>query len=152
MQSNRWLRSAKGHSRDLKAAFRHIPINPCDHRLLLFEREGRFFVNVFLPLGLRTAPWIFNLFAEALHWVSETLYKRNSTHYLDDFLFGLPPGTEISKVSAQFDDVFDEFGFSKAAEMDVPRFLSLSDLATPQLQSNGPPTLQTWQIDQSLSS
>jgi hypothetical protein len=137
--------------RDLKAAFQHIPINPCDYWLLLFEREGRFFVDVFLPFGLCTALWIFNLFAEALHWVFETLYKWNSTHYLDDFLFGLPPGTEISKVSAQFDDVLYEFGFSKAAEMDVPRFLNLSDLATPQLQSNGPPTLQTWQIDQSLS-
>jgi hypothetical protein len=35
--------------RDLKAAFRHIPINPCDYWLLLFEWEGRFYVDIFLP-------------------------------------------------------------------------------------------------------
>jgi hypothetical protein len=53
--------------RDLKAAFRHIPINPYDYWLLLFEWNGQFFVDTFLPFGLRTAPRIFNLFAEALH-------------------------------------------------------------------------------------
>jgi hypothetical protein len=86
---------------------------------LLFEWEGRFFVDIFLPFGLRTAPRIFNLFAEALHWFFETLYEWNSTHYLDDVLFVFPPGTEISNVSAQFDDVLREFGFSKAAEKDL---------------------------------
>jgi hypothetical protein len=104
--------------RDLKAAFRHIPINPCEYWLLLFEWEGRFYVDIFLPFGLRTAPRIFNLFAEALHWVFETLYEWNSTHYLDDFLFVFPPSTEIIPVSTQFDYVFNEFGLSKASEKD----------------------------------
>src|SRR5438552_13951854 len=60
--------------RDLKAAFRHVPINPCDYWLLLFEWDGQFFVDMFLPFGLRTAPRIFNLFTEALHWIFEMLY------------------------------------------------------------------------------
>ena len=75
---------------DLKAPFRHIPISPCDYRLLLFEWQGRYYVDIFLPFGLHTAPRIFNLFAEALHWVFETLNEWNVTHYLDDFLFILP--------------------------------------------------------------
>jgi hypothetical protein len=104
--------------RDLKAAFRHIPIHPCDYWLLLFEWEGKFYVDIFLPFGLRTAPRIFNLFAEALHWVLETLYEWNSTHYLDDFLFVFPPNTDISSVSTQFDNVLNEFGLSKASEKD----------------------------------
>jgi hypothetical protein len=103
---------------DLKAAFRHVPINPCDYWLLLFEWEGKFYVDIFLPFGLRTAPRIFNLFAEALHWVFETLYEWNSTHYLDDFLFVFPPNTEIEAISTQFDDVLHEFGLSKASEKD----------------------------------
>lgn len=105
--------------RDLKAAFRHIPINPCDYWLLLFEWNGQFFVDMFLPFGLRTAPRIFNLFAEALHWIFETLYEWNVTHYLDDFLFVFPPHTEISSISAQFDDVLAEFGLTKAKEKDL---------------------------------
>jgi hypothetical protein len=59
--------------RDLKSAFRHIPVSPDEHWLLIFEWNNKFYVDMFLPLGLRTAPRIFNLFSEALHWVFETL-------------------------------------------------------------------------------
>src|SRR5271156_6018275 len=55
--------------RDLKSAFRHIPVAVEDHWLLLFEWEGKFYIDAFLPFGLRTAPFIFNLFAEALDWI-----------------------------------------------------------------------------------
>ena len=41
---------------DLKLAFRHIPISPCDYWLLLFEWEDKFYVDMFLPFGLCTAP------------------------------------------------------------------------------------------------
>ena len=104
--------------RDLKSAFRHIPINPCDHWLLLFEWQGKFYVDMFLPFGLRTAPRIFNFFAEALHWVFETLNEWNVTHYLDDFLFVFPPSTDTSPVSTEFDRILAKFGFSKATEKD----------------------------------
>ena len=111
-------RGAVMMKRDLKAAFRHVPINPCDYWLLLFEWNGQFFVDMFLPFGLRTAPRIFNLFAEALHWIFETLHEWNVTHYLDDFLFVFPPNTDITAISAQFDHVLAEFGLTKASEKD----------------------------------
>ena len=104
--------------RDLKAAFRHVPTNPCDYWLLLFEWNGQFFMDMFLPFGLRTAPRIFNLFAEALHWVFETLHEWNVTHYLNDFLFVFPPNTDIASISVQFDNVLAEFGLTKATEKD----------------------------------
>ena len=104
--------------RDLKSAFRHIPISPCDYWLLLFEWQGKFYVDMFLPFGLRTAPCIFNLFAEALHWILETLHEWNVTHYLDDFLFVFPPGTDIAPLSTEFDRILSKFGLSKAAEKD----------------------------------
>ena len=104
--------------RDLKSAFRHVPIDPCDYWLLMFEWQGKFYVDMFLPFGLRTAPRIFNLFAEALHWIFDTLHEWNVTHYLDDFLFVFPPGTDLSPHSLQFDQVLSSFGLSKAAEKD----------------------------------
>ena len=73
---------------------------------------------MFLPFGLRTAPRIFNLFAEALHWVFETLNEWNVTHYLDDFLFVFPSGTDLAPISTAFDRVLAKFGLSKAAEKD----------------------------------
>ena len=60
--------------RDLKSAFRHIPVSACDHWLLIFEWKGKYYVDMFLPFGLRTSPRIFNLFSEAVHWILETLH------------------------------------------------------------------------------
>jgi Reverse transcriptase (RNA-dependent DNA polymerase) len=105
--------------RDLKSAFRHIPISPCDYWLLMFEWQGKFYVDMFLPFGLRTAPRIFNLFAEALHWIFETLQEWNVTHYLDDFLFVFPPDTDIAPLSAEFDRILSTLGLSKAVEKDA---------------------------------
>src|SRR4030095_14000174 len=104
--------------RDLKSAFRHVPINPCDYWLFIFEWEEKFYVDMFLPFGLRTAPRIFNLFCEALHWVLDTLHEWNVTHYLDDFLVVFPPNTNIGPYSAQFDEVLSTFGLAKAVEKD----------------------------------
>jgi hypothetical protein len=111
-------RGAKLMKRDLKSAFRHIPVNRLDHWLLIFEWEGKFYVDMFLPFGLRTAPRIFNLFSEALHWIFETLYHWNLTHYLDDFLVVFPPGTDISPHSQVFDNVLATVGLTKAPEKD----------------------------------
>ena len=73
---------------------------------------------MFLPFSLHTAPRIFNLFAEALHWIFQTLEEWNTTHYLDDFLFVFPPDTIVKPLSLQFDRILSEFGLSKAAEKD----------------------------------
>ena len=65
-----------------------------------------------------TAPQIFNLFAEVLHWIFETLEEWNITHYLDDFLFVFPPSTDVKEYSTEFDRILSEFGLTKAAEKD----------------------------------
>ena len=105
--------------RDLKSAFRHIPVSPADYWLLIFEWQGKFYMDLFLPFGLRTAPRIFNLFSEALHWVFETCFCWNLTHYLDDFLFVFPPGTNVDGLFTQYDTVLATFGLSPAPEKDM---------------------------------
>ena len=65
------------------------------------------------------APRIFNLFSEALHWVFETLLGWDLTHYLDDFLFVFPPGTDIQAVSDQYNHVLTSMGFMSAPEKDM---------------------------------
>jgi hypothetical protein len=74
------------HKRDLKDAFRTIPVSPYDYWLLIFEWEGEYYVDIFLPFGLATSPCLFNLFAEALHWILEHIFIHPTVHYLDDFL------------------------------------------------------------------
>jgi len=105
--------------RDLKSTFRHIPVSPLDQWLFIFEWNDKFYVDMFLSFGLRTAPRIFNLFAEALHWIFEELLKWKATHYLDDFLFIFPPGTDVSKLSKQYDDILATMSLSGATEKNM---------------------------------
>ena len=111
-------KSAMLTKRDLKAAFHHISVHSYNYWLLVFEWNEQYFMNMFLFFELRTAPRIFNLFAETLHWVFEMLYKWNVTHYLDDFLFIFLSHTDISSIFAQFDNVFTEFELTKAIKKD----------------------------------
>src|SRR5438552_17471280 len=83
---------------------------------------------MFLPFGLRTAPRIFNLFEEALHWIFEELVKWKVTHYLDDFLFVFLPGTDVRGPSRQYDDVLATIGFSGAAEKNMDGHILVSSL------------------------
>ncbi|KAG9223322.1 hypothetical protein CCMSSC00406_0010313 [Pleurotus cornucopiae] len=52
---------------DLKDAFRHIPLSAQDRYLIGCVWEGELYYYTVLIFGLRSAPYIFNLFAEALH-------------------------------------------------------------------------------------
>ena len=53
--------------RDLKDAFQSIPVATADQRLLGFKWEKTVYTKCCLPFILATAPFFFNLFAEALH-------------------------------------------------------------------------------------
>lgn len=55
--------------RDLSDAFRHVPVASVDWWLLGFFWAGFYWVDRFLPFGLRTAPYIFDLFAKGLTWI-----------------------------------------------------------------------------------
>ena len=54
--------------------------------LLGFLWRGRYYQEICLPFGLCTAPFIFNLFAEAFHWILELDLYWSVDHYLDDFI------------------------------------------------------------------
>ena len=105
--------------RDLKSAFRHIPVSPDEHWLLIFEWNNKFYVDMFLPFGLRIAPRIFNLFSEALHWIFESLLRWNLTHYLDDFLFIFPSGMDVEDLFEQYDEILATFGLSPTPEKNM---------------------------------
>jgi Reverse transcriptase (RNA-dependent DNA polymerase)/RNase H-like domain found in reverse transcriptase len=77
--------------RDIKDAFRNIPLAPHIQWLLGFNWEDKFYKEACLPFGLRTAPFIFNLFAEGFHWILQSyLNWELLAHYLDDFIRAIP--------------------------------------------------------------
>ncbi|GLB36092.1 hypothetical protein LshimejAT787_0303800 [Lyophyllum shimeji] len=95
------IRSGRGSlmvKLDLEQAFRHIPVRPSLWHLLGFTWLGQFYYDVVLAFGLRSAPYIFNLFAEALHWILQRHIPARFRHYLDDFLAIFKPDTPVERV------------------------------------------------------
>jgi len=54
---------------------------------------GKFYYPIVLMFGGKSAPYIFNLFAEALHWIIQKHIPARLRHYLDDFLPIFEPST-----------------------------------------------------------
>jgi len=105
--------------RDFESAFRHIPVSPLDTPLLGLYWQNTYYAEQYLPFGLRTAPYIFNLFAETFHWILEDELQRMAlpakiVHYLDDFLIILPPATttDLNIYTTRFSELCQEVGLS----------------------------------------
>ena len=72
---------------DLKSAFRMVPVRRNDWELLGMKWREAYFMDTCLPFGLRSAPYLFNQFAEALQWILQHNYGLQwLIHYLDDYL------------------------------------------------------------------
>ena len=73
-------------------AFRLCPVCQEDWHLLGICWRNQFFIDKCLPFGLRSAPYLFNIVAEAMEWILKHHFGiHHCFHYLDDFFFvGLP--------------------------------------------------------------
>ena len=63
--------------------------------------QGSFYLGICLPFGLRSAPFLFNQFGEALHWILHNNYQVDAVHYLDDFLIVGTPRADQCASSVQ---------------------------------------------------
>ena len=48
---------------DVEAAYRNIPVHPSDRVLLGIKWRGKYYVDLAVPFGLRSAPYLFSLVA-----------------------------------------------------------------------------------------
>ena len=55
---------------DLQSAFRMVPVHREDWELLRIHWQDHYYVDNCLPFGLHSAPYLFNQFASALHWIT----------------------------------------------------------------------------------
>ena len=70
---------------DIRHAFRLCQVHPDDWPLLVYWWDGRHYVDIVLPFGGRSSPFISNSLADALMWSAKTSYKvTGALHYLDD--------------------------------------------------------------------
>ena len=104
--------------KDLKAVFRRVAISPLDWHLFLFSWRGKYYVDTHLPFGLHTSPRIYNLFAEAIHWVLQHSFGWSLLHYVDDFLEVFPPNSDLTDKSQLFDEICHDFDFPTEPKKD----------------------------------
>ncbi|KAI0999687.1 hypothetical protein K3495_g8510, partial [Podosphaera aphanis] len=79
--------------KDMADAFLNIPLSRLLYWLFGFEWQGCSYTETCLPFGLSTAPFLFNLFAEAFHWMLENYLGWCVNHYLDGFIRIIPPAS-----------------------------------------------------------
>ncbi|SNX86181.1 uncharacterized protein MEPE_04890 [Melanopsichium pennsylvanicum] len=95
---------------DLEDAFRHVIVAKSDARLMGIHFDGQYYQECALAFGGRSSPFLFNLFAEFLHWLASFVLQSVSpspsahsevSHYLDDF-FGAsdPAANDATPVQA----------------------------------------------------
>ena len=133
--------------RDLADAFRHIPVAPQDHWLLGFFWKGRYWLDCFLPFGLRTSPYLFDLFAKGIQFVIEAddciHASFSALHYLDDFLGIGRPGVNPTIYEDRFHAACDTLGIqinhSKSVTGTTAQFHGI-EIGTLAMQARLPPT------------
>ena len=81
---------------DVEAAYRNIAVHPSDRYLLGMRWRKHFYVDLALPFGLRSAPYIFNSVADMVEWILRHTHNVSALlHYLDDFITAGPPDTNL---------------------------------------------------------
>ena len=73
-----------------------MAIHPNDRPLLGMQWHRQYFVDLVLPFGLHSAPFIFTAIADLVEWILVHNYHVTFLrHYLDDFLTLGPPSSPV---------------------------------------------------------
>ena len=81
---------------DIQNAYRIVPVHPGDRPLLGMKWQGAFYVDMVLPFGVRSAPYIFTCLADLVEWIAKHNYNVTFLmHYLDDFHTLGPPDSPV---------------------------------------------------------
>ena len=126
--------------KDLADAYCHIPVAKSDWWALGFEWMGTFWFERFLPFGLRTSAFLFDLFAKALNWIMLQKFQ-DIIHYLDDF-FGIFADPRVADdFNKCFNEVCQDLGVTVNIKKDLSGtlvdFLGI-ELDTIQMQARLP--------------
>lgn len=81
---------------DLKSAFRLIPVHPDDWTLLGIYWPSHYFVDIYLPFGLRSSPFLFNQLSDGIEWILKHNYGIHHVIRILNVFFLLPNPSKIT--------------------------------------------------------
>ena len=81
---------------DVASAYRNVAIHLDNCPLLGMQWREQYFVDLVLPFGVRSAPFIFTAIVDLVEWILDHNYDVTFLrHYLDDFLTLGPPSSPV---------------------------------------------------------
>ena len=96
---------------DLRSAIQNCACSSTRSSAVGRPLGGQVYVDLALPFGLRSAPKLFTAVADALGWALLLAGAPPHIHYLDDYLFFLPPGSPSTPMALQhITGVLDRLG------------------------------------------
>ena len=114
---------AKGHNclvfkKDLRRAYRQLPVDPKDYSLLGFCYQGKFYFDTCCPFGLRSSAMICQHTTKAVvHIFNEQGFSADV--YLNDFYGAEYPSLAIQAFS-QLGQLFQQLGLDSSPDKDTP--------------------------------
>ena len=71
---------------NVESPYHNVPVHSDDRYLLDMKWQGNYFIDLVLPFGLSSAPFIFSSISDLLGWILKHNYGvKFLLHYLDDF-------------------------------------------------------------------
>ncbi|VDI40411.1 Hypothetical predicted protein [Mytilus galloprovincialis] len=110
--------------RDLKRAYRQIPICPGDWHLVGFSWENHIFFDRVLSMGLRSAAYICQRVTNAVSFILDAHYDLQIVNYLDD-LAGCDVQEKAFDAYAILGEVLDNCGLEESVEKAAPPSTSM---------------------------
>lgn len=100
--------------RDLRRAYRQIPIDPKDYDLVGFSWKNHIFVDRVLPMGLTSSAYICQRVTNAINFIAKN-HEVTVVNYLDDFA-GADVPTLADKAFKKLKWILDQIGFEESPE------------------------------------
>lgn len=70
----------------IEHAFCLCPVHLEDREFLGIHGQDKFYIDLRLPFGLRSSPFLFNRLADAFEWILKNNHHiQDLMHYLDDY-------------------------------------------------------------------
>ena len=104
--------------RDIRQAYRNVPVRPEDWKVAGLKVDGKFFLDTALNFGTRSSPDKFLELSDAVEWVMQR-WGVHCFHYIDDFIFVGDSEAEVAEQIARFEAVCKAFGLPIKQEKDV---------------------------------
>ena len=104
--------------KDLKSAFRQLFGDPFDFILMLYKWKGRFFVDLAVAIGMRSAPSCYQRLTDAITYI-HMMMGYWLMNYIDDFL-GAEKWDKVWQSYHKLGELFREIGAQEAMDKASP--------------------------------